>query len=80
MPERSLRDRIIDLEDPSADIDRGRAIRKTTPRSAVAQLNTSPRSATEIVVSQNANRLREFVALSIATPPGYRPGGVGVVG
>ena len=66
MPERSLRDRIIDLEDPSADIDRGRAIRKTTPRSALAQLNSSPRSATEILVSQNATRLPEFVPLRFA--------------
>ena len=66
MPERSLRDRIIDLEDPSADIDRGRAIRKTTPRSALAQLNASSRSATEILVSQNATRLPEFVPLRFA--------------
>src|SRR6478609_7830145 len=66
MPERSLRDRIIDLEDPTADVARGRAIRKTTPRRALAQLIPSSRSATEILVSQNATRLPEFVPLRFA--------------
>jgi uncharacterized protein (DUF2252 family) len=62
----SLRDRIIELEDPAADIARGRALRKDTPRTALAQLIPSARSATEILVEQNSCRLPEFVPLRFA--------------
>jgi uncharacterized protein (DUF2252 family) len=63
MPQRVLRERLIDLEVPSEDVARGRALRKTAPRRALAQLTPSPRTATEILVAQNANRLPELVPL-----------------
>jgi uncharacterized protein (DUF2252 family) len=66
MPQRVLRDRLIHLEVPSEDVARGRALRKTVPRRALAQLTPSARSATEILVEQNADRLRELVPLRFA--------------
>ena len=66
MPQRTLRDRLIELEVPSEDVAHGRAIRKTVPRRALAQLNPSPRSATEVLVAQNADRLGELVPLRFA--------------
>jgi len=66
MPQRVLRDRLIDLEVPSKDVARGRALRKTAPRRALAQLTPSPRTAAEILVEQNADRLRELVPLRFA--------------
>ena len=66
MPQRVLRDRLIDLEIPSEDVARGRALRKTVPRRALAQLTPSNRSATEILVAQNAGRLSELVPLRFA--------------
>ena len=66
MPQRVLRDRLIELEIPSEDVARGRALRKTVPRRALAQLTPSNRSATEILVAQNAGRLSELVPLRFA--------------
>ena len=66
MPQRVLRDRLIDLEVPSEDVARGRALRKTVGRRALAQLTPSPRTATEILVEQNADRLGELVPLRFA--------------
>ena len=66
MPSRVLRERLIDLEVPGEDVARGRALRKTAPRRAIAQLTPSPRTATEILVAQNANRLPELVPLRFA--------------
>jgi uncharacterized protein (DUF2252 family) len=66
MPQRVLRDRLIELEVPTQDEARGRALRKTVPRRSLAQLTPSPRSATEILVSQNADRLPELVPLRFA--------------
>jgi uncharacterized protein (DUF2252 family) len=66
MPQRVLRERLIDLEVPSEDAARGRALRKTVPRRALAQLTPSGRTATEILVEQNAGRLRELVPLRFA--------------
>ena len=66
MPQRVLRERLIELEVPPEDVTRGRALRKTVPRRALAQLTPSPRSATEILVAQNAGRLRELVPLRFA--------------
>ena len=66
LPRRALRERLIDLEVPSEDIARGRALRKTVPRRALAQLTASPRTATEILVAQNADRLSELVPLRFA--------------
>jgi uncharacterized protein (DUF2252 family) len=66
MPQRALRDRLIELEVPSDDVARGRAMRKTFPRRALAQLNPSARSATEILIAQNADRLGELVPLRFA--------------
>ncbi|HTX96792.1 MAG TPA: DUF2252 domain-containing protein [Mycobacterium sp.] len=63
MPQRVLRERLIDLEDPSEDVARGRELRKTVPRRTLAQLTVSERSATEILVDQNAGRLPELVPL-----------------
>src|SRR6202007_3104632 len=56
-------ERLIDLEVPDEDMARGRALRKVTPRRALAQLTVSPRSATEILVAQNASRLPELLPL-----------------
>ena len=66
LPRRALRERLIDLEVPSEDMARGRALRKTVPRRALAQLTASPRTATEILVAQNADRLSELVPLRFA--------------
>ena len=66
MPQRVLRDRLIDLEVPGEDVTRGRALRKTVPRRALAQLTPSPRTATEILVVQNEGRLAELVPLRFA--------------
>ncbi len=66
MPNRPLRERVIELEVPADDVGRGRALRKFTPRRALAQLNLSARSATEILVEQNANRIPELVPLRFA--------------
>jgi uncharacterized protein (DUF2252 family) len=66
MPQRVLRERLIDLEVPGEDAARGRALRKTAPRRSLAQLNPSPRTATEILVAQNEGRLPELVPLRFA--------------
>ena len=66
MPQRVLRERLIDLEVPGEDMARGRALRKVTPRRALAQLTPSPRTATEILVAQNTSRLPELVPLRFA--------------
>jgi uncharacterized protein (DUF2252 family) len=61
-----LRDRLIELEVPNEDVARGRALRKTAPRRALAQLTPADRTATEILVAQNAGRLSELVPLRFA--------------
>jgi uncharacterized protein (DUF2252 family) len=66
MPQLALRERLIDLEVPREDVARGRALRKTVPRRAIAQLTPSSRTATEILVAQNADRLPELVPLRFA--------------
>jgi uncharacterized protein (DUF2252 family) len=66
MPQRVLRERLIDLEVPGEDAARGRALRKTAPRRSLGQLNPSPRTATEILVAQNEGRLPELVPLRFA--------------
>lgn len=62
----ALRDRIIDLEVPENDRERGRGLRRSNPRGALTQLNPSPRSATEILVAQNADRMPNLVPLRFA--------------
>src|SRR6201987_4452099 len=69
MPQRVLRDRLIDLEVPSEDVARGRSLRKTAPRRALAQLTPSPRTVTEILVEQNADLLSGLVPLRFARVP-----------
>jgi uncharacterized protein (DUF2252 family) len=66
MPQRALRDRLIELEVPDQDVARGRALRASAPRRALAQLTPAARSATEILVAQNAGRLDELVPLRFA--------------
>jgi uncharacterized protein (DUF2252 family) len=66
MPQRVLRERLIDLEVPSEDVARGRALRKTAPRRSLGQLTPSTQTATEILVAQNAGRLSELVPLRFA--------------
>jgi len=66
MPKPVLRERLIDLEIPGTDVARGRALRKITPRSALGQVVASSRSATDILVAQNADRLPELVPLRFA--------------
>ena len=66
MSQKVLRDRLIDLEVPSEDVARGRALRKTASRRSLAQLTPSKRTATEILVEQNADRLHELVPLRFA--------------
>jgi uncharacterized protein (DUF2252 family) len=61
-----LRERLIDLEVPAQDVARGRALRNSAPRRSLAQLNPSHRTATEILVEQNADRVRELVPLRFA--------------
>lgn len=62
----ALRDQAIDLEDPAADVRRGREIRRTTPRRALAQLIAAPRGCVEILVEQNTTRVPELVPLRFA--------------
>lgn len=62
----SLRDQEINLENPAADVAAGRMLRKATPRRMLAQLVPAERSATEILVEQNENRLPELVPLRFA--------------
>jgi uncharacterized protein (DUF2252 family) len=66
MPQRVLRDRLIEVEVPSEDVARGRALRKTVPRRSLAQLTRATRTATEILVAQNGGRLSELVPLRFA--------------
>ncbi|HET7074286.1 MAG TPA: DUF2252 family protein, partial [Mycobacterium sp.] len=66
MAQRALRERLIDLEVPSEDVARGRALRDAAPRRSLAQLTPSNRTATEILVAQNADRLHELVPLRFA--------------
>jgi uncharacterized protein (DUF2252 family) len=66
MPARPLRERVIDVEVIEDDLARGRALRKTAPRRALAELVACRRSATEILVEQNRNRLPELVGLRFA--------------
>lgn len=66
MPDRTLRDRLIELENPATDLDRGRALRKRTPRRSLARLTPSPRAAVEILLDQNETRLPELVPLRFA--------------
>jgi uncharacterized protein (DUF2252 family) len=66
MPQRVLRDRLIEVEVPSEDVARGRALRKTVPRRSLAQLTPATRTATEILVAQNGGRLSELVPLRFA--------------
>ncbi|ORA85489.1 DUF2252 domain-containing protein [Mycobacterium malmoense] len=66
MPQRVLRERLIDLEVPREDVARGRALRKSVPRRALAQLVPAAHTATEILVAQNADRLSELVPLRFA--------------
>lgn len=66
MMERPLRQRVVTLENPEQDIARGRALRKTAPRGSLARLVPSPRSATEILVEQNRDRLADLVPLRFA--------------
>lgn len=64
--ERPLRQRIIDLEVADEDFARGRALRKGAPRSSLAELVPARRSATEILVEQNRDRLPGLVPLRFA--------------
>ena len=48
------------------DFARGRALRKTTPRRSLAQLVPAQRSAIEILVEQNSNRVPGLVPLRFA--------------
>jgi uncharacterized protein (DUF2252 family) len=66
MSRQVLRERLIELEVPPEDRARGRAIRKAVPRRALAQLTPATRSATEILVTQNADRVPELVPLRFA--------------
>src|SRR6201994_3583004 len=66
MPQRALRERLIDLEVPSKDAAHGKALRSSVPRSSLAQLTPSRRTATEILVEQNAGRLQDLVPLRFA--------------
>ncbi|MGZ4576201.1 MAG: DUF2252 domain-containing protein [Mycobacterium sp.] len=66
MPQRVLRERLIDLEVPSEDVARGRALRTTVPRRSLAQLTPAKRTATDILVAQNTGRLSELVPLRFA--------------
>jgi uncharacterized protein (DUF2252 family) len=66
MPQRVLRERLIDVEVPGEDVARGRALRNSVPRRSLAQLDSSDRTATEILVEQNAGRLSGLVPLRFA--------------
>lgn len=63
---RPLRERLIQVEDPAKDLERGRAIRRSAPRSSLARLVPAARPATEILVEQNRNRLPDLVPLRFA--------------
>ena len=63
---RPLRDRLVDVEDVAADFANGRAQRKTAPRTSLADLVPSTRSATEILVEQNRDRVPDLVPLRFA--------------
>lgn len=63
---RPLRERLVVLEDDDAAAARGRAQRKTAPRGSLAQLVPSSRSATEILVEQNRDRVQDLVPLRFA--------------
>lgn len=66
MPQRALRERLIDLEVPEEDVARGRALRRTVPRRSLGQLVAAKRTATDILVAQNADRLDDLVPLRFA--------------
>jgi len=66
MPSPALRERVIDLEVPGDDVGRGRALRKSPPAARLAEPSPSPRSAPEILVAQNADRLPKLVPLRFA--------------
>jgi uncharacterized protein (DUF2252 family) len=66
VPTRPLRERVIDVEVVADDVARGRALRKTVSRRALAELVPCGRSATEILVEQNRNRLPGLVPLRFA--------------
>ncbi|MGB8387149.1 DUF2252 domain-containing protein [Mycobacterium sp.] len=63
---RPLRERLIAFEDVDADLARGRAQRAAAPRRRLAELVPSDRSATEILVEQNRDRLPDLVPLRFA--------------
>ncbi|HOW93891.1 MAG TPA: DUF2252 domain-containing protein [Mycolicibacterium fallax] len=62
----NLRDRDAEVEDPAADLARGRALRAQTPRRALAELGSCGRSATEILLEQNLGRVPDLVGLRMA--------------
>ena len=64
--ERPLRERAIAFENVDEDLARGRALRKATPRSALAQLVPSPHDPVEILVEQNQTRLPDLIPLRFA--------------
>ncbi len=66
MPGQALRERVIDVENPQADFLKGRALRKAISRSALAELVPGRRTATDILIAQNADRLPELVPLRFA--------------
>ena len=64
--ERPLRERVLAFENVSADVARGRAMRKIAPRRALAQLVPCTRNPVEILVEQNRNRQPDLVPLRFA--------------
>ena len=66
MPKDLLRERVLAFENVGADIARGRAMRKISPRRALAQLVPSTRNPVEILVEQNRNRQPDLVPLRFA--------------
>lgn len=63
---RPLRERLLEIEDPANDTARGRALRTAAPRRDLARLVPSSRSATEILMEQNLDRVPELVSLRFA--------------
>ena len=63
---RPLRERLIAFEDVDSDLARGNAQRTSAPRRSLAELVPSNRSATEILVEQNRDRLPDLVPLRFA--------------
>ena len=63
---RPLRERLIVLEDDDVAAARGRSQRKTASRRSLAELVPSGRSATEILVEQNRDRVADLVPLRFA--------------